>query len=85
MTPEMIAATRALLKARDEHVVAQLAEQETRRAYAEAEEAYLNAVGDRVPNVLAGKVLVLPRDDWYDLKKGERLEYRTVQEVEVTP
>lgn len=66
------------------------------KMYAEAESAFLNGAGAVEPlaqdgeatrqpewpdKVISGNTVIIAKEDWYDLKPGERLEYHTVQAV----
>lgn len=63
------------------------AEQDRLRArerYKEAEKAYMAEVpipGNPPENVVVGMTAVMVKDDWYDLREGERLEFHTMEVI----
>lgn len=81
MANELIEAAQTLLKAREEMGLAALKQCVAEEAFREAEAAYIKAhgAGEYPKNVLLGETLIMPRDEWYDLKEGTRFEYHTVQ------
>ncbi len=83
MKHEQVAAAKKLLAARAVLLQAEAFRAEARQHYIEAEKEYLGAYGNApADNLLLGKTVVMVKEDWYDLKDGERLEYHTVEVAE---
>lgn len=71
-----------LLKARNILLEAQGEELRARLRYEEAEDAYLKEApipGIPPRNVVVGETAIMVKDEWYDMKVGQRLEYHTVE------
>ena len=82
--------TDALLTARNNLQVAQGVLFQRQKEYNDAEEAFLTGAGAVAPGaensewpdkVLVGNLVIIAVDEWWDAKKGARLEYHTVQAV----
>jgi hypothetical protein len=71
---------RALIEARDAHLLAIVKENEARQAYVYAEEAYLQGTRDEpASNVLIDGTLIQACEEWWDAKKGTRLTFHAVE------
>lgn len=76
-------AAKALLEARDALLAAQAAAQRAADTYKEAEKTYIGTFSDgSVHNVLVDSHhLVMPKDDWFEMLEGQRLEFHTVERL----
>lgn len=76
-------AARALIRARDAYVAAQIAMADAKKLYVDAETAYIDASSADAlePNLAVNGVVILLVDDWYDLKAGERVTFHSVEVV----
>lgn len=83
MSARQAEAAHAVIRARDNMLRVEVALQQERQVYANAEAAYFEAMGedkdDRPFNALVDGVMIIPAEDWYDLSVGKRLTFHTIK------